>query len=630
MLKSITFVLVLLTCFVYLPHASALLIADPENVTYMLAEVTQSGNLKLNSLSVSSLAEELRLRIYIPQNDSRQKSGITKVIGPDSYRIGEDEHGNAQIILEWENPPLDWNISYLVEMRVEVESKSSRASRDFRVTPLVRPSAKIIETAYMVAGGQNSVEKMLSVGAWVKEHVKYDMTWENVTLAAGWVHEHGRGTCDEYSNLYLSMLKVLGYRSWYVAGFAYLGGEKGCSGSFGAHAWVEAELDGETYSIDPTWAESPVDATHISMARLPDSNFTELVEAKSRDVKIEWEKLETRINLLDYREDPRIDIKLEVVPETVQSGKNVLVMADLLADGCVLSMINLGSCVSAEDGHPLIDIAQPKKSVVFCGRKTEYWTAAAPGIKAGMMYRCPLSAGAGGARTGAKLSISQGISPGIELGVSTQKILVPGQSLLVSVTAKNSGFGNQELRIFNILDDQIQEKQISLAGKGSGSLKFELTAPQSAGNYTLTAFSSSGDLLTETITVITARHIKITEISIPAKMELGESKMINVTLRNFGESTQGLLKIQISGYADSRAIEMEENGSKSVGFSYAPSTAGEKVVSIALLDSLGMYQDAWVGHIEAVRALSFKESIAKQIEDFFSWLFESIRSIFVF
>jgi hypothetical protein len=628
MSKGISAVFLFLLCISFLPQVSAQLIADPENISYMQVEVTNSGRIKLNSLSASALAEELRLTLYIPQNDSRQKSYITKVMGPDSYRMGMDEYGNAQMIMEWKKPPLDRSIDYLVESRVEVETKSGGVVKDFPVTDMIRPSAGIVESAYMAGGGQKSAEKMLSVASWVNSYVNYDLKCENEALSAEWVHENRRGTCDEFSNLYLSMLRVLGYRSWYVVGFAHLGGKQEGSSSFGSHAWVEAEHNGKTYSIDPTWAESPVDATHITMARLPDSNFSELTEARSRNVKIEWSKDETRIKLLDYRENPRIDINMEAVPDTVDSGKNIIVIADMQADGCVLSRIKAGSCVSAESRLSLIEIDEPEKNVIFCGNKTIYWMAKAPEIRPGLIYTCPISAGAGGARTLAKLKIAHGGSEDIELGLSTQKILLPGQPVEVLVSVKNPGFSDQQLRIFAILEDQLTEKQVNLAGRGSGLLSFGLTAPQLAGDYSIIAFSSNGDLKKESLTVISERRFKITEIEIPVKIELGKSKTINVTLRNFGGAAGAVVRVQIGEQEDSRTIEMEGNGSKTVDFSYTPETAGEKVVSIALLDSDGKYQDAWVGSLEAVTVPSFKESIAKQIGDFFAWLLYTIGSVF--
>ncbi len=624
------FIILLFFLLIALPEGvRGAIISDPENVTYMVADVTQSGHVRLNSLSGSSIAEELRLVIYVPQNDSRQRSEITRVIGPGSYRMGLDEHGNAQIILEWKNPPLNQDINYLVETMVEVETGSSQASRDFQVTELTRPTASIIEDAYMVGGGGMSVENMLKVGAWVNGYVEYDLTCENVTMSADWVYSEGRGTCDEYSNLFLSMMRVLGYRSWYVAGYAYLGGKQVGSSTFGAHAWNEVRLGGETHSIDSTWGESPVDATHIAMARLPDSNFTELTEAKTRDVEIGWGKDDTVILLKGYREGPRIGIQLEPVPASAKSGKNVLFLADLTADGCVLSVASLASCISMEDKRPLFDINDPKKTVVLCGEKKLFWTAAATAnIRPGLVYTCPVTAAAGGAREGARIPISHEIGPDIELDVSTQKILVPGQSLEVMVSASNPGFDSQSLRVFAMLGDQILEKDVNVAGNSAETVRFGMKAPQQPGDYTLTAFSSSGEMLTESITVISERQLKITEISIPGKTVVGDNETIIVTMRNFGGDAEGKLDILIGDHHESHTFLMVMNSSKVMNFSYSAGTAGEKVVSIALLDSGGMYQDAWVGRIEAIQPVSFKEGIAKQLEDFFLWLLAAIRSLF--
>ena len=50
----------LLFIFAYIPQASGLLIDDPENVTYMKVSMTQSGHLRLHSLSSSAMAETLK------------------------------------------------------------------------------------------------------------------------------------------------------------------------------------------------------------------------------------------------------------------------------------------------------------------------------------------------------------------------------------------------------------------------------------------------------------------------------------------------------------------------------------------------------------------------------------------
>jgi len=620
----------LLFIFAYIPQASGLLIDDPENVTYMKVSMTQSGHLRLHSLSSSAMAETLKLSLYIAQNDSRQASGISRVIGPSSYRMGEDDYGNSQIIMEWENPPLDKDIDYLVETVSEVRSKPVQSeSRSFPVTELVEPSPGIVESAYMLSGGEISAVTMLRMGAWVFSSVKYDLSYEDVTLPAKWVYENRKGTCDEYANLMLSMLKAVGYKAWYVAGYAYLGGRQEGASSFGAHAWLESEIDGKTYSADPTWAESPVDATHLTVARLPDSNFTEHTEVKSRDVRIEWNKDETRLNLIERSESPGIDVDLEVVPDSVGGGGNALLIADMRADGCVLSTLRLGSCVR-QNGQPLLILDYPQKPVSFCNEGKDYRIAAVPDIEAGMIYTCPISFGAGGFRDVSKLSIVQDSPKDTEMQISTGKILVPRQSMLVLITAKNTGRSAKDLRFFAMLGDDIQEKGVSIGGRSSQVVDFRLTGPQAPGNYTLFIFSSSGDLEKEDIAVISSRQAKITEIGIPGEMRPGGKSSINVSIRNFGDELDALVKVRAGDLEYSRRLVIKANGTAVASFDFEAAGEGKKPVIISLLDSSGRYQDSWTGSIDVISEPSMKEGIAQQLEDFFLWLVSAIRSLLGF
>jgi hypothetical protein len=627
MLRLSAFALVI-CMIICLPPAYAYEIADPESVSYMEAEVTQTGTLELRSLSGAASANELKLSIYVPQNDSRQTSRITRVIGPGSYSMSQDEYGNTQIVMVWKTPVLDTELDYLVEASVEVRDVSSGETRNFPVTELVKPSKGIIDAAYNVGPGEKSIKRALEVGAWVYGNVKYDLSCEQETFAASWVFDEGRGTCDEFANLMVSMLKVLGYDAWYNAGYAYVGGkQEGATTSFGAHAWVELSMGGVTYSVDPTWAESPVDATHITMARLPDSNFTEHTEAMSRNVQIVWEKGETRLELIDYSEDSRIDMELSGVPEKVPGGKSALILADVSAPGCFLTNVRIASCVDS-GGKSLLGIDEGKMPMSFCDSGRFYWTASAPVVEHGKMLTCPVNLAAGGGSARAVLTLEHAASSDTALSVSTSKVAVPGQTIGVVARLSNSGYSSQELRVFAILGDDIQEKSLSVPAGSSSSASFDLTAPVAEGKHTLKVFASSGDLATEGIDVIRERQIKITEIGIPEQMNVGETATINVTLTNFGVETEASVKLQAGGSESSKKVYMAKDGTGVVGFSFEAETGGDNNVIISAMDSSGAYQDGWSGGIEVANPLSMKGGIAKKIENFFLWLIEAIRSLF--
>jgi len=623
---SLSLLLLAVSLAALAPCASGALIEDPENVTYMKVSMIQSGHIRLVPLSSAASAEKLRVAIYVPQNDSRQRSSVARVIGPGEYSMEQDGFGNTMIVMEWERPRLDANNDYLVETVSEVTDSPVTEARDFVETALVAPTPGIMEAANMLAAGEATPEAALRTAAWINSNIAYDISFDEATLPAGWVFREKRGTCDEFSNLLVSMLRVAGFRAWYVAGYAYLGGKDSGASSFGAHAWTEAVADGKTYSIDATWSESPVDATHLAVARLPDSNFTERTEVKSRDVRIEWEKAETRLSILGTREGPRIAISLEAVPGSVPGGKSALILARAEAGGCILTKAYLGSCVN-QDGSQLLGIEEKEKPVYFCGSKTMHWTASVPSLPSRYVYTCPLSVRAGGAVSGARLSVGSAADPGLSMSLSVRKALMPGEQVTETAELRNLGRSPLSLRVFGILGDDIEEKAASLAGRESDALEFGLTAPLMTGGYEASVFASTGDLASDVITVVDERQARITEISVPARLRLGETGNITVTISNSGGAFDAVIRLQSGNLTLSRSVQMGANSTATGGFSFAASEAGYRGITVALFGADGKYQDGWTGSLEVFRDKDLVETIAGQVEDFFFWLAGVIRGL---
>ncbi len=610
-----------------LPACSADIISDPENVSYMKMSVTQSGKIELVSSSSSASAEDLSIRLYIPQNDSRQESDIRRVIGPDSYEIQEDSYGNLQIALYWENPRIDTPIDYLVDTEVKINRKSSDVDRSFPVTKYVKANKEIIEAAYTLSPGKKSVENMFRIGTWVNDNIEYDLSCENEAFPADWVYREKRGTCDEFANLMLSMLKALGYESWYVAGYAYLGGKQEGWESFGSHAWVETRLNGVTYDIDPTWSESPVDATHIVFARLPDSNFTEHTGVRSRDVTISWTKEETRLIIESYKEEPSTKIELQAFPESVEGGKNVILQAVMKADGCVMTNLRTASCIN-DDGSSLIDIEKEKRPIYLCGERKFHWLGKTPGVQIGMKYTCPVLIAGGGARVKIPVTITSESSGDVSITATTGKILTPGQQFPVTASVRNNGFSQADLRLFALIGDEIEEGRLVLGHGETGSADFTLEAPTVPGKYDLNIFASSGDMATEIIEVVSQRNLSMTEIEYPPSLNEGESAIVNVTVVNSGEETNALIRFVTSSGETEEELVVEKDGSSGVSFNYTSQKAGNDDLTISLLGSSGNYQDSWTGTVEVIGKPSIKEDISSQLEQFILGIIEAIRSIF--
>ena len=95
-------------------------------------------------------------------------------------------------------------------------------------------------------------------------HGKLSYTLATAPLTASQILAGGRGDCTEYSRLMVAMARSLGYPAREVSGMAYAGDT---DPGFAFHAWVEVLIDGKWLAADPTWNQTPVDATHIALSR---------------------------------------------------------------------------------------------------------------------------------------------------------------------------------------------------------------------------------------------------------------------------------------------------------------------------------------------------------------------------
>ncbi len=616
----LSLLLIAITC-----HAQP--ISDPENVTSMKAGVMQAGKISLKSLSGLASAEDLRLTLYVPQNDSRQKSSITKVMGPDKYEMATDGYGNTQIVLSWQKPPLDTPIDYLIETEVEAAAVSSGVTRDFPITETIEPSKGIVETAYNVAGEGMSIDNALAIGAWVNDNIRYDTSCESQAYPAKWVYSEGRGTCDEFSNLMLSMLRTLGYKAWYVAGYAYLGGKQEGSESFGSHAWVGTRIDGTTYGIDPTWAESPIDATHIAFARLPDSNFTENTGVRSRDVSINWEKDETRITLEDYEEGPRMRLSLTSFPESAEGGKSVIIRANAASEDCVLTSMRIASCIN-EDGSDMLDILQEKRAPVhFCGEESFYWTAKTPRVKPGLKYTCPVIVAGGGTLQRVPVTVTSESSGDLEVSVFTKSIFLPGEEADMTVSVSGSrDTGGQS--VFLLLGGALYEANTGNYRDGRSEAEFIVHAPETPGEYNAMIVAESGDYAEETIEVVTERTLSITEIGYTPNVMAGRDCTINVTVTSSGNASGATLKLQIGDKTENMPISVGEGPGMTKSLNCSVPGEGTESVIVSVLDSGGSYQDSWTGSITFEGEKSLKQNISSWLEDLITGIIDAIKSLF--
>jgi hypothetical protein len=81
------------------------------------------------------------------------------------------------------------------------------------------------------------------------------------------VLDNRAGDCTEHTLLLVTLVRAAGIPAREVGGLAYLDGKRP---QFGWHAWAEVHDGGQWVTVDPTWDQVYVDATHIKFDEDPE------------------------------------------------------------------------------------------------------------------------------------------------------------------------------------------------------------------------------------------------------------------------------------------------------------------------------------------------------------------------
>ena len=606
------------------PGAGAKLIENPEAVGYLHAEVIKEGSIALRSTGFGARASSLEIRHTIPQETESQERELISLEGPDSHELDVDEYGNEVIVLSWENPPIDQELGYTLVFDVQVWDRDDPASgKDFPITALTEPDEGITEKAFDLTQGLTAREKLMALTSYVYDMVEYDKTYQNTQKSARWVFENRMAVCDGHANLLISMLRAIGYDAYYVIGYAYTeeNPDPEAQGYWGPHGWVEVEHDGKAISLDPTWHEHPVDATHIKFATAPDSNYTEYVSMMASNVELDWDKGDYYVSMLEASQDPRLSIESRLTPETVGSEQHALMITEVesLEEDCVLTKLSVQSCSS--NGDPFLKAEPEEASIGLCGRDTLYWVLGTPRLGRGE-YLCSVTVYGGGANSSLTLKAARDGDP-ITARMTTPKVFTPGEFFTVESTVENTGLFGTELNFFMMLGDTVQEHAMEVGAMQAADITWQMRAPREPGAYTLRFFSSSGDLIEEEITVMDEKKVEISKAEIPLNITLGDTGTLDVTLTGL-EPFHGELRVVAGSAEQEMKFYIAPGEKKTFTFSYTPETEGAKHVRVVVLSEEGSYEDGFVGSLDVVREKGWLEGIWEALKGILESIFRGL------
>jgi transglutaminase-like putative cysteine protease len=113
----------------------------------------------------------------------------------------------------------------------------------------------------VVGDEADALKKARKLQSWVYRALKKSYS-DNADTALQ-VLENRAGDCTEHALLFVALARAAGLPAREVGGLAFVSGTKPM---FGWHAWAEVHDGHQWVTVDPTWGQVFVDATHVKMS----------------------------------------------------------------------------------------------------------------------------------------------------------------------------------------------------------------------------------------------------------------------------------------------------------------------------------------------------------------------------
>ncbi len=151
--------------------------------------------------------------------------------------------------------------------RYMVEDKSPMAYY-LSETALTRADKAITEFNKSIDSEKDSLATAIAISAKLHAKIKYQSGATSIETSASESFEQGRGVCQDYAHILITLCRQRGVHARYVVGLVVGTGE--------THAWVEIWSDGRWWGVDPTH-DKFIEYDYIKLAHGRDAADTSVV-----------------------------------------------------------------------------------------------------------------------------------------------------------------------------------------------------------------------------------------------------------------------------------------------------------------------------------------------------------------
>ncbi len=214
-------------------------------------------------------ASDIALNISIP-------TGSNVILCSNNYSIQKDSLSNEYFSVNEKNPKLPFVIQAYLSVQSNASSIPSLPISGSYEIPLdyvlfLKCDSQIDcndEQFKQIALNTTSnfegdFEKISALAYWVNSNIDYDLSYVGKNMSASQIFSTGKGVCTDFSTMFATLARSLGYPTRFVNGYAYSTVQEKWVG----HAWNEVYI-GKWVGVDSTWLEvGAIDATHVALVR---------------------------------------------------------------------------------------------------------------------------------------------------------------------------------------------------------------------------------------------------------------------------------------------------------------------------------------------------------------------------
>ncbi|MBR9679605.1 MAG: transglutaminase domain-containing protein [Candidatus Altiarchaeota archaeon] len=273
-------------------------------------------------------------------------------------------------------------------------------------------SAEMIELAQSLSAN-SSFQTAINIASWIRNNLEYDSAYGELVRTASQTFDTRKGTCDEWTHLFLALIKSVGYEARYVAGYA-LG-----SAGWEPHAWAEVWTRYGWQGFDLTFGQyGYVDGTHIAFAKTAGGTKSYYNVSYLGSLDIEDD---IHVEILDYTE---IELVGELRVGNLTGNQTTVMTLDV--NNLFDWKIGFEALYGLPNNLDISLLDAPQIIVLEPGNNTIKWILRTPEIEQGHSYVVPISVGLGNFQ----FSTSFGLSP------EARSLSLPSQSWLSQLLEK--------------------------------------------------------------------------------------------------------------------------------------------------------------------------------------------------